>query len=213
MLLNADEVRTLYRRTARLYDGAVWMYRLLGIDRHRALAVEALGLRPGDSVVDLGCGTGLNLPLLHAAVGEEGRIIAVDLTDAMLQRARRRAGRAGLHNVEFVEADLTGYCFPPDLTAALATFVLEMIPEYDGVVRAVAAALPPGGRLAVLGLKHPERWPRWLVEVGIWLNRPFGVSRDYAALRPWQSLRQHMREVEHRVLLLGAAYLSVGEAS
>lgn len=212
MILSKEEVRRLYRRTAAFYDAAVWLYRLVGTGRHRPHAVAALQLRPGDTVVDMGCGTGLNLHLLRAAVGPGGRVVGVDLTDAMLERARRRIERAGWDNVEVVEADLAGYAFPLDMKGAVATFALEMVPEYDAVIRRVAANLPPGRRLAVYGLKHPERWPRWLVRLGVWLNRPFGVSHEYAALRPWESVRRHMREVEHREFYAGAAYLSVGEA-
>ena len=212
MILNRAEVRTLYRRTAKFYDAAVWMYRLTGVSRHREFAVAALRLRPGDTVVDMGCGTGLNFSLLRAAVAPSGRVVGVDLTDAMLERARRRIEREGWTNVELVEADLREYRFPADLKGALATFALEMVPEYDEVIQRVAERLPPGGRLALYGLKHPERWPEWLIRLGIWLNRPFGVSQEYAAFRPWKSVRRHMKEVEHREFYAGAAYLSVGEA-
>ena len=212
MLLSKEEVRRLYRRTARFYDAALWMYRLTGADRHRKLAVAALGAGRGDTVVDLGCGTGANLPLLRDAVGSSGRVIGVDLTDAMLERARRRIEHAGWENVELVEADLAGYTIPRGAAGALATFALEMVPEYDAVIRGVAEALPPGRRLVLYGLKRPERWPRWLVRLGISLNRPFGVSEEYAALRPWESLRRHLREVEYREFYAGAAYLSVGVA-
>lgn len=212
MLLSKEEVRRLYRRTASFYDAALWMYRRTGADRHRKLAVAALCLRPGDTAVDLGCGTGANLPMLREAVGPSGRVIGVDLTDAMLERARRRIERAGWENVDLVEADLAEYTIPTGVAGALATFALEMVPEYDVVVRRVAEALPPGGRLVIYGLKRPERWPRWLVQLGIWVNRPFGVSEEYAALRPFESLRRHMREIEHREFYAGAAYLSVGAA-
>ncbi|MEW5926057.1 MAG: methyltransferase domain-containing protein [Gemmatimonadota bacterium] len=107
-ILSKEEVRRLYRRTAAFYDAAVWLYRVAGTGRHRPHAVAALQLRPGDTVVDMGCGTGLNLHLLRAAVGPGGRVVGVDLTDAMLERARRRIERAGWDNVEVVEADLAG---------------------------------------------------------------------------------------------------------
>lgn len=213
VFLTPEEVRQLYRRTAKFYDRAVWMYRITGVTRHRKLAVTALALRPGDTVVDLGCGTGLNLPLLREAVGSTGRVVGVDLTDAMLSRARARVERQRWTNVELVEADLTEYLFPSEMDAALATFALEMVPEYDSVVRRVAEKLSPGGRLAIYGLKHPERWPRWLIRLGVWLNRPFGVSEEYEVLRPWESLRRYLTEVEHSEFYAGAAYLSVGEKS
>jgi demethylmenaquinone methyltransferase/2-methoxy-6-polyprenyl-1,4-benzoquinol methylase len=128
----------VYRRVARFYDAAVRAYALFGIGRNRRRAVAALRLRPGDTVVDLGCGTGLTFPFLHSAVGPTGRIIGVDLTDAMLTKASRRAEDAGRRNVELVEADLASYAFPAEMDAALARFALEIVPEYDAVVRRVA---------------------------------------------------------------------------
>ena len=212
MILSNGETKKLYRRTARFYDAWVRAYRLFGVDRHRRSAVDALDLSVGDTVVDLGCGTGLNFSLLYDIVGPTGRIVGVDLTDAMLDRARQRAEDAGWKNVELVEADLAEYAFPSDADSALATFALEMVPEYDAVVKRAAEALPPGGRLAVHGLKYPEGWPEWLIRLGVCVNKPFGVSRDYAAFRPWESVRRHMVEIEHREFYFGAAYLSVGEA-
>lgn len=211
MILSPREVRDLYGRNAAWYDLALIPYRLLGLRARRRQAVEELGLRSGDTVVDLCCGTGANLRFLHDVVGPGGRIVGVDLTGAMLERARRRAEKHGLRNVELVEADVVEYVVPPETDGVLSTFGLEMVPEYDRVIRAAAAVLPEGRRLVLLGLKHPHGWPNWLVELGVRLNRPFGVSRDYARFRPCQSLRNHVEEVLHREFLFGAAYLSVGQ--
>lgn len=211
-MLTTEETKQLYRRTARYYDVALWLYRIVGTNQRRRQAVRALRLRPGDTVVDVGCGTGLNFRLLHESVGPEGHIIGVDLTDAMLARAQRRIEKAGWGNIELVEADIATYAFPPGIKGALATFALEMVPEYDSVIRRAARTLPPGKRLSVFGLKHPEGWPDWLLRLGIWLNRPFGVSQDYASVRPWESIRQHMREVDFQEFYFGGGYLAVGEA-
>lgn len=213
MILEPHEVRDLYRRNASWYDLALLPYRILGLRSQRRRVVDALDLQPGDRVVDLCCGTGANFPFLHEAVGPEGRIIGVDLADAMLDRARRKAEESGFRNVDLVEADVVQYTLPADIHGVLATFGLEMVEDYDLVIHRTAAALPEGGRLALLGLKHPKGWPRWLVDVAVWLNRPFGVRRGYADLRPWQSVRKHLREVEHGEMLFGAAYLSVGEVT
>lgn len=71
--------------------------------------------------------------------------------------------------------------------------------------------LEEGRRTVLLGLKHPEGWPLWLVRLCIWLNRPFGVSSGYAELRPWLSVPAHLTKVEHGEILVGPACLSVGE--
>ncbi|MGE0160838.1 MAG: class I SAM-dependent methyltransferase [Gemmatimonadales bacterium] len=211
MILTPDQMRALYGRLAPFYDAAVLPFRALGLDRHRRLAVRSLALRPGDVVLDLGCGTGLNFPALHEAVGSRGRIIGVDLTAEMLDKARERAERAGFENVELIQADLATQEMPAGMAGALATYVLEAVPGYDSVVRAIAAALPAGGRLASYGLKRPDRWPEALIVLGRWLMRPFGVDRAYESFKPWLSIERHLTLVEHRELLLGAAYLAVGE--
>ena len=211
MILNADEVRALYGRTASFYDRALSLYGLIGIDRQRRKIIERLRLAPGDTVVDLGCGTGANFPFLEKAVGPSGRIIGVDLSAAMLERARSRLQRNGWMNVDLVEADVRDYALPPGVAGVVAAFALEMVPEYDAVIERIANALPVEGRLALLGVKRPERWPEWLVDVVILLNRPFGVNRDYAALRPWQAVRRHMTMIEFEEICAGAVYRCVGQ--
>jgi ubiquinone/menaquinone biosynthesis C-methylase UbiE len=213
MALDRESLRLLYRRRAARYDRAVWLFRLAGFrfGRYRQLTVDALGLSPGDLVVDLGCGTGLNFPFLEEAVGPSGRIVGVDLTDAMLERARERVQAEGWRNVELVQADLTGYTPPEGLSGALSTFAITLVPAYDQVIARCAAALRPGGRLAIFDLKEPEGWPRWLVRVAAWANRPFGVTLDLADRHSWESLGRHLDEREYRELYFGAVYLSVGE--
>ncbi|HEX3307506.1 MAG TPA: methyltransferase domain-containing protein, partial [Streptosporangiaceae bacterium] len=89
-----------YDITSRLYPAPCYPQRT-----QRLRAVHALGLRPGDTVVDIACGTGLNFPLLEKVIGPGGRIVGVDLTDAMLARAQDRIKANGWSNVSLVQAD------------------------------------------------------------------------------------------------------------
>ena len=212
MILNTEDVRRRYRHLAPFYDLSLIPFRALGDRRNRSLAIQALKLRRGDTVVDLGCGTGMNIPLLVEQVGPNGRVIGVDLSAEMVSRAEQRVRRLGAENVELIVADLRKWEPPRRINAALATFALEMIPEYDDVVRSAARQLCPQGRLVCYGLKHPERWPNWLVALAIALLKPFGVSRDYESFRPWESMRHHLRLVEYREQMLGAAYVCSAEA-
>src|SRR5215467_6410267 len=98
----------LYQKQAKDYDKSG----IHELEPWRKEAVKRLHLKPGDLVVDIGCGTGLNFALLQEAVGETGRIIGVDLTDAMLEQARLRIAREGWKNVELVQADASSYAFP-----------------------------------------------------------------------------------------------------
>jgi ubiquinone/menaquinone biosynthesis C-methylase UbiE len=212
--ISKTQTMALYRRRARHYDVETSLFDLIGFAerRYRAAAVAALGLRPGGRVLDIGCGTGLNFPLLERAVGPCGAIFGVDLTDAMLIRACERVRGAGWTNVHLTQGDAAAYEFPPALDGIISTLALTLVPEFDDVVRRGAAVLAPGGRFAVFDLKRSERAPEWLVRLGVLVNRPFGVTLDLAERRPWESLARHLGNVAVSEFYGGFAYLAVGEA-
>lgn len=92
MALGKAALIDLYRRRAPRYDWSAQLYHLIGFREwaYRKKAVCALGLQPGYTVVEVGCGTGLNFSLLRDEVGATGLIVGVDMTDSMLARARDR---------------------------------------------------------------------------------------------------------------------------
>jgi demethylmenaquinone methyltransferase/2-methoxy-6-polyprenyl-1,4-benzoquinol methylase len=213
MTLNKNETRDLYRRRAAGYDLAVWIYRLFGfrIRHYRRVTVASLALKPGDTVVEIGCGTGLNFRYLQEAVGGEGKVIGVDLTDAMLEIARERIHREGWTDIDLVQSDAAQYEFPQGVSGIFSTLAITLIPEYDAVIQNGAQALRSGGRFAVFDMKQPSNWPDWLVRLTAWLNSPFGVSLEIADRHPWESIHQHLTEVRFEEYYFGALYLSVGE--
>ena len=213
MVLTPSQTRALYRRRAPHYDRLVGLLGLSGarVSTYRRRAVEALSVSPGDTVVDLGCGTGRNFLWLERAVTDSGRIVGVDLTDAMLRQARHRVESAGWANVDLVESDAGDYELPGNIGGVLSTFAMTMFDDYDGVIQRAAEALRPGGRLAILEMKRPAGRPEWMVRFGAWLLRPFGVSPGYAERTPWESVRRHLDEVRYQEFYAGAIYLCVGQ--
>jgi ubiquinone/menaquinone biosynthesis C-methylase UbiE len=212
MTLTTSAMRDLYRRRAARYDWSVKLFRLCGLDieRYRQEAVAALELRPGDRVVELGCGTGLNFASLQQRIGPQGKIIGVDLTDAMLDVARARVAREHWSNVQLVQANVADWNIPDGVSAVVSTLALTLLPEYDSIIQRASHALRAGGRVAVLDLKQPARWPMWLVRLAAWLNKPFGVSLEIAERHPWESIRHYLTETEFREYYFGALYLCVG---
>src|SRR5262249_8120452 len=93
-----------YRKKAKHYDVTSRLYPAPGYPQRaqRLRAVQALGLRAGDSVIDIACGTGLNFSLIEEVIGPGGRIVGVDLTDAMLARAQDRIETNGWSNISLV---------------------------------------------------------------------------------------------------------------
>jgi demethylmenaquinone methyltransferase/2-methoxy-6-polyprenyl-1,4-benzoquinol methylase len=93
-----------YRKKAKHYDITSRLYPAPGYPQRaqRLRAVQALGLRAGDSVIDIACGTGLNFPLIEEVIGPGGRIVGVDLTDAMLAHAQDRIETNNWSNISLV---------------------------------------------------------------------------------------------------------------
>jgi ubiquinone/menaquinone biosynthesis C-methylase UbiE len=180
----------------------------------RLRTVQALGLRPGASVVDVACGTGLNFSLLEKAIGPGGRIVGVDLTDAMLDQARERIKTNGWDNISLVQSDAVEYEFPAQVDAILSTYALSQVPECAAVIAHGAAALSAGGRWAVLDLKVPDRTPRWLTQLGTASVRPFAAIDEWMMRRPWEAIRGAMQEelahVSWTELFFGTAFLAAG---
>jgi len=205
-----------YRKKAKHYDITSWLYPVPGYP-HRAQrrrAVQALGLRPGHSVVDIACGTGLNFPLIEEVIGPGGRIVGVDMTDAMLAQARDRIETNGWSNISLVQADAAGFDFPPEVDAILSTYALTQVPECAKVIAHGAAALSAGGRWVVLDLKVPGNTPGWLARLGTAVVRPFASIDQWIMRRPWETIREAMQEeladVSWTELFFGTAFLAAG---
>ena len=185
-----------YRKKAKHYDVTSRLYPVPGYPQRaqRLQAVRALGLRPGDTVIDMACGTGLNFRLLEEVVGPDGRIVGVDLTDAMLARAQDRIKANGWSNVSLVQADAADFDFPAEVDAILSTYALTQVPECAEGIAHGAAALSAGGRWAVLDLKVPGSTPGWLAQLGTATVRPFAAIDDWMMRRPWEAIRAAMQE-------------------
>lgn len=107
-------------------------------------------LRPGEVVLDLGSGAGFDAFLAAREVGDAGRVIGVDMTPEMLERARRNATAGGYRNVEFREGRIEA--LPVDAASVdlvISNCVINLVPDKAAVYREVARVLRPGGRVVV----------------------------------------------------------------
>jgi ubiquinone/menaquinone biosynthesis C-methylase UbiE len=205
-----------YRKKAKHYDVTSRLYPVPGYPQRaqRLRAVRALGLRPGDTVIDVACGTGLNFRLLEEVIGPGGRIVGVDLTDAMLAQAQDRIKANGWSNISLVQADAADFGFPAEVDAILSTYALSQVPECAEVITHGAAALSAGGRWVVLDLKVPGHTPGWLAQLGTAMVRPFAAIDEWIMRRPWEAIRAAMKEdladLSWTELFFGTAFLAAG---
>jgi SAM-dependent methyltransferase len=107
-------------------------------------------LRPGEVVVDLGSGGGLDVFLAAKMVGPEGRAIGIDMTPAMIERARTNAKAGGYTNVDFHQSTIDSIPLPDaSVDCVISNCVLNLAPDKPAVFCEIARILRPGGRLAV----------------------------------------------------------------
>ncbi|MFB6220132.1 MAG: class I SAM-dependent methyltransferase [Halolamina sp.] len=147
-------IQANYARWARIYD---WCARVtVPVGGVRSGCISALDLAPGDTVVEFGCGPGVNLSPLRERVGPSGHVVGVDITGRMLDRARALVARRGWENVSLVQADATTAPIAA-ADAVLATFVTSLFPdpytvvsEWCGIADTVVVAnfAPRGNRVA-----------------------------------------------------------------
>jgi ubiquinone/menaquinone biosynthesis C-methylase UbiE len=195
-----------YRRRAPLYD-----MELVAFEPARRGAVEALALRRGETVLDVGCGTGLSLPLLAEAVGPRGHVVGIEQSPEMIARARARTQAGGWRQVQLVEAPAENAQWRGQADAALFVFTHDVLVN-DAAVANIVRHLRPGGRVAAAGLQWA---PVWALPVNLFV---FGaalhsVTTLSALDRPWQRLAPYLEDFTVQTSFGGAVYLARGRVS
>ena len=175
---------------------------------NRSRVIELLHLRPGDVVLDVGCGTGLNFPALEDAIGPSGRIIAVDLSTDMLAKARERVEKAGWQNVTLIESAVDEAAIPDGIDAILFCFTHDILQAPAALENAFRHA-KPGARVASLGYKWAPWWALpW--NYIIWnLTRRSVTTRENFG-KPWRNLEAYAPDLRVESSFLGAIYFAWG---
>ena len=127
-------------------------------------------VRPGQTVLDLGSGGGLESLLAARRAGPTGKVVGVDLCPEMVEKARRNASLLGLHNVEFVEAGVEKVRLPDaSVDVVISNGVFNLCPDKPRVLAEAFRVLRPGGRLQMADiLLHDDVTPEELARKGTW---------------------------------------------
>jgi demethylmenaquinone methyltransferase/2-methoxy-6-polyprenyl-1,4-benzoquinol methylase len=178
---------------------------------YRRAVVEALPLRSGQVVLDVGCGTGLCCGLLRDKVGPEGGVVGIEESPEMAAVAREHIACEGWHNVTVVQAQAEEAEIGLTADAALFCAVHDILQSPDAL-RNVLTRLRPGAWVAAGGGK-------WAAPVMVALNSMVGMLhapyvRDFSGFdRPWRHLERLVEDVRVEEMAFGSGYVMTGRTS
>ena len=193
-----------YRRRAGIYDLELALFEPV-----RSAAIARLALQPGETVLDVGCGTGLSLPALRRAVGPQGRVVGIEQSPEMIARARERVAAHRWRNVELL-------CAPVETApigqvvrradAALFHFTHDILCRPDALDH-VVAHLKPGARVVASGLKWASGWA-FPVNALVLPAALHSVTSLAGLDAPWRELAARIGPLEVESMLFGAVYIA-----
>ncbi len=206
-----ERVKRKYRFNAPLYDAIVSLPTL----RLRRRAVQRLALKPGDTVLDFGCGSGLSFKYLEQALGPEGRIVGVELSPEMLARARDKMKRHGWSNITLIEGNAEEVDLPGPVDRVLCFYTHDIMNSPPAVERALGA-LRPEGLFVAAGIKRAKGVRGIPINLyTLAYSLPFITIKAAATLLwgtavPWSYLESVMGHLDVEEHLGGSAYLACG---
>ncbi len=165
-----------YALHSRIYDVTRWAF-LFG----RAAILDDLALRPGETVVEVGCGTGRNFRNILRRIGPHGRIIAVDCSEPMLERCWRRIRSNRWKNVHLTDQEYGSYTVTAGHAGVvLFSYSLSMIPRWKEALICAHQELDAGGRIGLVDFCLPQQptksaaaFARWMACNHVQLDHPY----------------------------------------
>jgi len=206
--LDQTAIEHTYQNWAKVYEWLTPIYLVGNETRLRLKTIASLLLQPGQTVLDVACGTGRNFPLILEKIGSTGKLVGVDYTSDMLARAQERVEREGWKNVELIQADAARIELGQTFDATLSTLAISVIPDYRGALDRMLAHVKPSGYLAIGDAKRSSRW----------YSRPFNWVADILghgaagmmSRRPWEPLQEILNDYLYDEWFMGFFYVAAG---
>jgi demethylmenaquinone methyltransferase/2-methoxy-6-polyprenyl-1,4-benzoquinol methylase len=197
----SDHVLAAYADHATDYEWRTALYQ-----GWRELLVDSMPLRPGDVVLDVGCGTGLCFEPVQRKIGTTGKIIGIDEAPAMLAVAARHVIDNGWRNIELLTTPVEDATIAQPADAALFCAVHDIM-QSPPALHTVLTAVRPGAWVGAVGGKWPTPWLASALVAAI--HAPF--VRDFTGFdRPWRYLAELVDDLQITEVALGTGYLVLG---
>jgi demethylmenaquinone methyltransferase/2-methoxy-6-polyprenyl-1,4-benzoquinol methylase len=193
-----------YDRFARIIPLFDWLFFMP--PGFRRMAAERLQLRPGSRVLEIGCGTGRNLPFLRDAVGPTGAVYGVDISSGMLAKASEQCAQNGWSNIKLLQQDAAEFRPPEPLDGVMFGLSYNTIPHHLAVLHHAWSLLRPGGRLVVMDAKLPPGLGgRLILPFSLWLMKWTMLGNPL--IKPWEDVERMAGTIEMEQFMFGSWYI------
>jgi ubiquinone/menaquinone biosynthesis C-methylase UbiE len=190
-----------------------WIVKFVSLGKEgvlRQTVVDSLDLKPNQSVLDIGCGTGRTFPYIIQCIGAGGHLIGLDHSPAMLKEAQALVDRNGWNNVELVEGDAAQMSFGQVVDAATCVLAVANIPDYREAICRMVAAVRPGGKIVIADARIQKSGHRGISN---WVAKL--IARYLAAdlsREPEKEFAQIVDDYSYREIARGFYFIASGKA-
>ena len=180
-------------------------------DPYRRQTVDRLAPMPGEVILDVGCGTGLNFAAIEEGIGPQGRLIGIEPCPEMLALARERVEDSDWRNVTLVAAAAEDAAVPATADGALFCGVHDVMRSRPALAN-VLGFVRAGGRVVAGGPKWTTWWQPGSAALNLttWTSNRDCITTFEGFDRPWTGLAAMVGDLEVEELCLGAAYIAAG---
>lgn len=192
-----------YRARASIYDLELALFEPI-----RREAISRLALRRGDTVLDVGCGTGLSFARLQQDIGPKGKIVGIEQCPEMLQQAQRRVEQQAWSNVTLLCAPVEEAGIPVMADAALFHFTHDILRCPEAIAN-VLRHLKPAAHVVAAGLQWAGPWT-WPVNLFVLPAALHSTTSLEGLGRPWDKLAGLVGSLDVQTRLMGAIYIASG---
>jgi demethylmenaquinone methyltransferase/2-methoxy-6-polyprenyl-1,4-benzoquinol methylase len=174
----------------------------------RRLTLDHLNLQPGQTVLDIACGTGANFPYILERIGPTGRLVGLDYSAAMLEEAQRQVDQHGWQNVTLLQHDAANFQLNQTFDAVLCVLGMVVIPDYINAMQRAIEHTRPGGRLAIADLCENQRW--YMQPFNKLMEALDATLITDTTRRPWELMQPWVEGYRREELLAGYMYVASG---